>query len=409
MKNNLYDLFSGYDGELPEIQEKACDFDKIAQLVNQKRGKTIIRRKKRIALVSVVAVAMLAVSSVTVVASGKLDLFHSILSKTKLSDGGDSLPLMQEESEPQNMEQYLAENTVHFNGSESIDISTVCMYHDVNTLMLTLRLQLQEGITIPTDALFIPYFDIEGEQLNQSGCGAAEPLVFDEEENCYYVTYYLVKPEISGQKLHVVLENAYTPEQLSNVQQGIISAQEQWHKEYGADNMTVDEWKELWQRETLDERTRQTVYQLLQESDRILTGTWEAELEIPQDTSKQLTIDADDGQHLVLNDLSVLYKHQTTPEEYDVLLITTEDGTVLYPDMSTNEENWFAEQGIAFSDNCKKFAYSRGIDKGNIYSFDKPYPVDTIQKIEVYHFAYEIGENDWTLNAIPETLYEKES
>ncbi len=36
MKHNIYDLFSEYSGELPEIKEKACDAERIKQLVSQK-------------------------------------------------------------------------------------------------------------------------------------------------------------------------------------------------------------------------------------------------------------------------------------------------------------------------------------------------------------------------------------
>jgi len=39
MKNDIYDLFSEYTGELPEIKEEACDAERIKQLVSQKMKK----------------------------------------------------------------------------------------------------------------------------------------------------------------------------------------------------------------------------------------------------------------------------------------------------------------------------------------------------------------------------------
>lgn len=33
MKHDIYDLFSDYEGELPEIDEQPCDTERIKQLV----------------------------------------------------------------------------------------------------------------------------------------------------------------------------------------------------------------------------------------------------------------------------------------------------------------------------------------------------------------------------------------
>ena len=44
MKMNLFDLFKGYDGTLPEIKEEPCNTDRIEQLVMQKTGTSRIRQ-----------------------------------------------------------------------------------------------------------------------------------------------------------------------------------------------------------------------------------------------------------------------------------------------------------------------------------------------------------------------------
>ena len=316
---------------------------------------------------------------------------------------------MQEESAPEKIEPYLIEDTVPFTGSDALTISTFCMYHDANTLMLTLSVQAQEDDTLPEDALIVPYFSADGKALPQSALGEIEPLVQGDTPGSYYLTYYLTAPQVNGSTLHVSLENVYTPEQIMVVQAGIMAAQMQWEEDYGADSMTTDAWKVLWKREHLDERTDAVMRELLAESDCILTGTWEADLPIPPAEEESLVIEAPDDQVLEVNALSAQYSHPTQPEESDVLLLTMDDGTVLCSHTSTNEEHWLAEHGYTLPENYRLFAFARGngVNK-TIYSFDKPYPVGSLEKAEVWHFTYTLSEADWSIDGRYELLYEKE-
>ena len=313
MKDNMYDLFSGYDGELPEITEEPCNTDRIMQLAMQKIGNQPVRKhgRRRIVLLTLAA-ALVAVSGVTAAAaSGKIDLFRSILSRTELHDGGNSLPLMGEETAPDElaeMEPMVMEEAVQFTGDDTLHISTVCLYHDTNTLMITLAVDAADGITLPEDAQFIPYFSIvteDGEEpLHQSGMGATESLVPGERDGLYYLTYYLVRPELAGKTIHARLENAYSPEQIQTVFEGIQSAQIQWMEDYGADSMTTDEWKALWKAEDLDGRTLALTQSLLDESDKVLEGTWTADIPLTETEEPLLSIDKS-GYQIAADSLSV--------------------------------------------------------------------------------------------------------
>ncbi|MCR5167071.1 MAG: hypothetical protein K6C13_07630, partial [Oscillospiraceae bacterium] len=96
---------------------------------------------------------IIAASGITAAAaSGKLDLFHDILTRTELSEGGDPLPLMKENTsadELSEMEPFITDDTVQFSGDDTLDISTVCLYNDRNTLMMTLAVETQGNITLP--------------------------------------------------------------------------------------------------------------------------------------------------------------------------------------------------------------------------------------------------------------------
>ena len=70
MSKNLYDLFSEYKGELPEIKEEKCDSEHIKQLVRQQTAekKNIkIRRNPKMFIISIAA-ALTAVTSITAAA-----------------------------------------------------------------------------------------------------------------------------------------------------------------------------------------------------------------------------------------------------------------------------------------------------------------------------------------------------
>ena len=418
MKDNMYDLFSGYDGELPEITEEPCNADRITQLAMQKIGNQPVRKhgRRRIVLLTLAA-ALIAVSGVTAAAaSGKLELFRSILSRTALHEGGSSLPLMEEETTPEElaeMEPLVMENAVHFTGDDILRISTVCLYHDTNTLMMTLAVEVQYGVTLPKDAQFIPYFTIDTEDgeelLHQSGMGATESLVPGEREGLYYLTYYLVRPELAGKTIHARLENAYSPEQIQTVFEGIQSAQIQWMEDYGADSMTTDEWKALWKAEDLDGRTLALTQSLLDESDKALEGTWTADIPLTDTEEPLLSIDKS-GYQIAADSLSVEINYEEQYGKQPVFLFTMRDGTVLTTSTGNGIAGWLTEHN-ALPENYQRFAHVRGTDTGQVYSYGSLCRSDRIQKIEVYLFEYNLEDysaDKQFKSVTSEVLYEKE-
>ena len=185
MKMNLFDLFDGYEGELPEITEAPCDPDSITQLVMQKTAAPRIRqtRKKRLPAMIAAAAAAVAMCGVTAAAvTGKLDLFRNVLGRTVLSDA-QNLPLTGNQADSAAMVPFMQEGTAVFAGDSSLQIETVGMYSDNNTVMLTLEIQPQDGQTLPADALFIPYFYGADGRLIEGGIGKTEQLVQGDTEN----------------------------------------------------------------------------------------------------------------------------------------------------------------------------------------------------------------------------------
>ena len=411
MKHNLYDLFSEYGNEMPELKEEACNTDRILELVMQKAGRRRIRqtKKKRIIFLSAVA-ALIAVSGVTVAAaSGKLELFRSILSHSEISEGGVPLPQL-DGTDNRLIEEYLQEDTVLFEGDNSIQVSTVCMYHDSNTLMLTLALKMQDNLILPEDACVVPYFyqntESGEDMLTKSGTAGIEKLVQGEEAGTYYLTYYLTEPDISGSTISVKLKNIYEQSQIDACYKYTCEQQEIWRQELGADGMTTEEWKQVWQEQNLDTRTYQAKEDYLKECSPLIEGEWTAELRIPE-TAEPLVVDGA-SYHLTVDSLSVLIEYDKQEDFTPVVLTTMQDGTVLSTDLGTDEENWLNVHG-ADTEHLQKSVYGRGTEQGIIWCYDRSYPVEEIDSITVYTFTYDTSDpTGYVLNATSEVVYEKE-
>ena len=84
MKINLYDIFSDYKGDLPDISEENCNNENINRIVMQRiKKKTVIRKKSRIAIISIAA-ALTALSGITAVAYSEGFIhFKNILQRTE--------------------------------------------------------------------------------------------------------------------------------------------------------------------------------------------------------------------------------------------------------------------------------------------------------------------------------------
>lgn len=352
--------------------------------------------KKSTGFIIAAAAACTALTGVTAAAvTGKLDLLRDVLSQTELRNGPLVPAALLDDAAEGETPQNLTEPETIFAGDESLQITAVSMNYDSNTLMLTLALTPQNGTVIPEDALFVPYFEHITEDGIQrldshSGICAVEHLVTDAAADAAYLTYYLAQPEIAGSTLRVTLQNAYSQQQINAVFQGIHAAQEQWHIDYGADSMSAEEWKALWQAEDLDSRTCETEATLLAESDNLLCGTWTADLEIPESDSAPLTAEAD-GFRVTADTLSLRAEYEETSAA-EIFLITFRDGTVLCGRPGTNEERYLRENGV-IDENTVYASYTCGMENGYVLCYDAPRLVADIAEIEVYLFDYVIDSD----------------
>ena len=356
--------------------------------------KPVHRRMHR--MIAFAAAACLALTGITAAAAtADPALFRRILSRTQMHEGpSEPLAAAGEESSPLTTQNLNAEDIL-FAGDSSIQIAEAGMLHDSNTLMLSLQLTPQQGTKLPADALFIPYFESLSEDgtVLQSfgGLGQTEPLTADDVTNQASLTYYLAVPELSGNTLRVTLQNAYSQAQLEAVYQGIRNAQDTWAAEYGRDQMSVEEWKQLWQSEHLDQRTADTAKQLLAESDCMISGTWTADLAIPALPADSVLTAEQDGWRAAADTLSLrTYDSADLGSDNAVFVVRFTDGTVLYSQSGTGEEALLRQEGV-LDESCVPFAYQRGTEDGSIFSYPSPHSSDTVAELHVYRFRYENG------------------
>jgi hypothetical protein len=392
MKHNIYDLFSDYSGELPDIKEAPCDAQRIKELVSQgtKKKHISITRKPKIFVISIAA-ATIAVTGVTAAAyTGKLSLFVSILRKTGSDRNiSDELPVVKD-GDISGMENNISTESITFTGSSNMRVRTAGMYSDNSTLMLSVELKLDEHTAIPDNALIVPYFTkiaggVQTELANLSGLGNAAALVRGDEPGTYLASFYLTENNIAGSTIGVQLKNIVSADQPKQTQEALLAEQQKWREEYGADTMTTEEWKKFWKEHDLDKRTREFMDSALKQCTKIVEGSWYAEIVVPENTSKAAVFEKE-GIKLTADTLSVtLEVYRSTPYgSFTIPVITFKDGTVVY-DGGSNETKWFAENGVLPSpDKCERYAYGFS----DIMCYHKPHQVDDIADITVYQFDY---------------------
>lgn len=338
------------------------------------------------------AAACAALSGVTAAATtGKLDLFRNILSQTKPGSGPESPAALVDPAPEDTALHNLAETETVFTGEDSLRVSTVAMNYDSNSLILMLAIETQNGTVLPQDALFVPYFErvtADGvQQMNSSGISAVEHLVTDTVTDTAYLTYYLTQPEIAGSTLRVTLKNAYSQAQLNTVRKDVYAAQEQWRNDYGWDALETAEWKALWQAEDLDGRALETEAALLAESDSVLTGTWTADLAVPELDSVPMTVEKD-GFRVTADTLSLYTEYDKETTASLAYLVKFKDGTVLCDYTDTNGNAYLKECG-EIDDNTAVFAYGFGAESSSVRCYDAPHAAEDIAEISVYLFDYE--------------------
>lgn len=395
MKYDMYELFSQYKGRLPEIEERPCDVKRIKQLALQgiaKKEKNI-RPRFRVMIIGIAA-AVAAMTGITAVANtDAFARFMSILHRTEPGPVINSeLPLMSDD-DTNGMEENISEEKIFFSGSDSMEVSTAGMYYDNNTLMLSVEMKLKTDVDIPEDSLVIPHYvlrknETETELSAQSGIAGSAVLIKGDEPNSYYATFYLTAQDMAGSTLEVRLENIIAPDQPWIIQKKGIEEEDKWREEYGADEMSIEEWKQLWQEKDLDRRSRDFTNKCLDECEKVIEGSWTAQISIPTDTSKTITAEKD-GFKITADTLSITLESSGDIQLSGAVVpvITMKDKTVIF-ETGTSETQWLAENGVCASpDDHEDFAYRWS----NIYSYSRPYPTENIADITVYVFGYENG------------------
>ncbi len=403
MSKNLYDLFSEYKGELPEIEEKSCDSERIKQLVHKQTEKKNIKvnRNPKIFFISVAA-ALAAATSVTAAAyTGGFGHFKEVLRNTDASAAVNSeLPLVNGGDEL-GMEQNISVDTIAFTGSAGAEVKTAGMYYDNNTLMLAVEMKFAAGTVIPDNAVVVPYFTkksggSETELKNISGLSNAAELTKGSEDGTYYATFYLTEKDLAGSTIGVCIENVITRDDLTDLQTQIIAEQTRWHEEFG-DNGDTAAWKAYWNENNFDKRTEDFMSEYLAGCAKAVEGSWSAEIEVPDDISREVEFEAN-GFKATADTLSLtLDVNRDIPEGAGFEpVITLKDGTVIFS-TGTNETEWLRNNGVFTDDKHEGFAGGFS----NIYSYKKPHSVDDIAEIGVYVFDYDGSQ----LNAEGYTVY----
>lgn len=408
MKKNIYDLFSEYEGELPDIEEASCDTDRIKRLVLSGTVKKNIsrRHKPKIFLISFAA-AVTAVTGVTAAAyTGGFSRFRSVLHKSSSESGiNKELPLVNND-DISGMENNIKEEKTVFTGSDFADISTVGMYYDNSTLMISIEIDVAPETELPADSIIIPYISkyhggIRTELYNYSGISSAAPLIKGDEDGVYYSTFYITENELSGSTIDLQLRDIITESDRTEIFDKLMNEQNKWREEFDIDSHTVEEWKEYWKSNDLDERTRKFAEDCVSECEPVLAGTWSAEIEIPEDIAS-VRIFESSGFRVTADTLSLtLDVEKELPVGSTVIpVVTMKNGTAII-DGGTKETEWIFSSGLAAHDKTEYYAYRAG----NVFSYSAPHHIEDIEKINIIVFDYDKNK----LIADNYTIYDKET
>lgn len=407
MKHNLYELFSDYDRELPEIDEQPCNTDRIRQLVLEGTQKKIQKKhiKPKMFIICAAAV-MTAVTGMTVAAATTdgFSRFRDILHRTEPSANmTGELPLLNGE-DVSGMERNISENRIVFTGEGDMTVSTAGMYYDRNTLMLSLEMKVREGINVPENAVVIADYSKLGNGTStvltgQSGLANTAALTRSDDPYTYYATFYLTSQDIANSRIGVSINRIISADDISDIQSRIIAEQTEWREEFGFGTHTVDEWKLYWKENDFDLRTRKLLDEYILKCDSIIEGEWTAELNISD--ADEASAFSRDGFTVTADTLSLTLDNdrELSETEIAVPVVTAKDGSVMY-DGGTREKEWFAENGIINGQNSFCFANRFS----NVFSYCKPVPVSCIENISVYVFEL----SDGSLTAERHIIYEAE-
>ena len=169
---------------------------------------------------------------------------------------------------------------------------------------------------------------------------------------------------------------------------GVQSAQAQWRADYGADSMSVEDWKALWKSENLDSRTAKTEASLLENSDAVLRGTWSAEIAVPEAAAPRVF--ASEDFRVTADSLSLTARNTENPDVS--YMVTLADGTKILESGGTSERQAMYDAGIlSENDTVREFAYMRGADGETVLCYSEPVQTSDIAAVTALIFTYENG------------------
>ena len=387
VKRNLYDVFDEYSGDLPDIFNEKTNTKSIESLVMKKiKGKKKICRSRMIIIG--IAAAIIAGGSITVSAVSKTGFFHKIISASEYASSENiSLPMVQEDECEKMPDNFMFEQ-VAFSGSESCEIKLEGMYLDNSTAMMIISVKPDEVTNIPENSSAVAYFTLSSENGettdNTEVMREYANAVYNEEDQKYYLTYYLTGDNFSGNSMNIEIKGIFTQDQISDCNTRLHEFQQELRTRYDAENMGIDEWKELWKNEKLDFASDNALRGYFEQSAGI-NGSWNTQIQLP-DRSGNTIIYQNDGFSVIIDNLSVEVEY---PENYesrnaDIIMVELTDGTKISTSPGTNIEQILKQSGIT---EYSVFAFESGLKSkksGKIMCYDTPHSPEDISSVTLY-------------------------
>ncbi len=287
-------------------------------------------------------------------------------------------------------------------GSVSAEITG--LYSDSSTVMLGMLVRTENAIDI-SEARMPFYFTAvypngAEKNLGQSGIAGVESFVPAEEENTYYLTYYLTCPDIGGCKLKAEADGIFTARQLEEAAERLKRAeQSDWRAEFESESGgDTDDWKRYWAENDFDEKKVREQRRILGKMTPIADGKLSAVTDIPVSGGEPVVTETL-GITMKLDSLSLYVSD--VPDELKgdsyagrAQLVYLKDGTVFA------DETFMSVNG-----GYKQYPYIRGADGGRICCFDRPVAADEVEKVVLYLLYYDEENGEFNKRTGEYVLY----
>lgn len=398
MKTDFYELFSLYTPDMEDCG--SCDISSLNKLkskvlknIGEKKRGRFTGRAAKLLLVSAAAAACTAVTVGAV--SGSFERFFKGLSQAEISDSvpDEELPAVGDNTADITPYYSLPENAA-FTSEGGVSAELTGMYSDSSTVMLGMLVRTENAIDV-SEARMPFYFTVvypDGTEkyLGQSGLSGVESFVPADEENSYYLTFYLTCPDIGGCKLKAEADGIFTAGQLEEAAERLRAEQSEWRAEFeSGGNTDTDEWKRYWKDNGFDERTVREQRRILSEMTPLADGKLYAETDIPM-PKEEAVVTETGGITMKLDSLSLYVSD--IPDELKgdsfagrAQLVYLKDGTV------------FADETFMSVDGgYRQYPYIRGADGGRICCFDRPVSAAEVEKVILRLRFYDTEFNERT-------------